>query len=493
MLSIWERLRRVLRWEWTLAIRHRGIWISTLGMMLLSLIAFELGRESFLVRSKKVVAAQRDNQNAISILKKSLSGEELNESESNTSRTDEQIRQLGLSPMLISHAAKVWTITSTPSPLAIFASGASSAWPDSYPMVGLSRSATLEKDSRLPPRGSLPGSFDLTFLLVAIAPLFIIAATYDLLASDKLSGTSMLVAVQATSISLIAFGRSILRGGIVIIPLLVLPTVLLFTLFFESANEILWMRGSLWIGSATLYLLGWMVLGVIVNGANQNPLSNAGFLLLGWIVVVFAIPMVFTFAIESTLPLKPYSALIHREKELNQAIEKESEQYATEFLSRLPSEVDREQISDEMAQYLAVQSQQLRAMEQEYELYQNNLLRRGEWQDIACWFSPVIAMQTASENLAGTSDRDNLQFARFVGKTHTETFEHFVPAMAANEDCSLELIDSIPSLEDDRLLTRLDPLPTGNALAALFTWLVVLTMIASWALRFHASTPPRSP
>ena len=131
------------------------------------------------------------------------------------------------------------------------------------------------------------GRLDLAFVAVVVAPLLLIALGYGLFASDRERGTARLVLAQAGSPIALLAARTLNRFALVLAPLLVASATLL-ALGPDLPHRV--PAALLWVGVATLGLLFWWGLILLVNSVRIGA-ETAALALVGlWVLTIFVLP-----------------------------------------------------------------------------------------------------------------------------------------------------------------------------------------------------------
>jgi len=152
------------------------------------------------------------------------------------------------------------------------------------------------------PLSLLDGRFDLAFVIVYLLPLVIIALSYSLLSAEREQGTLALVLSQPLTLSRFALGKLLLRGSLVIVPLLVF-NVIGAQWSAGGFGGGVWWRLLLWCAVVTGYGLFWLLAALAVNALGRGSATNALWLAAIWLAVVLVIPSLVNLAAVSLYPM----------------------------------------------------------------------------------------------------------------------------------------------------------------------------------------------
>lgn len=129
------------------------------------------------------------------------------------------------------------------------------------------------------------GNLDLSFVLLYLFPLLIIASCYSVWSADQEAGTWNMTRVQARKPAVLLWKSLVIRMGFVFSVFFVLIG-LAFVLLPLSINY----RFLLFVGTGIAYLLFWFGLCAFIISFNKNSSTNAILLLGCWILLAIILP-----------------------------------------------------------------------------------------------------------------------------------------------------------------------------------------------------------
>lgn len=144
---------------------------------------------------------------------------------------------------------------------------------------------------------ALPGRFDWAFVLVYLAPLFLILLLHDLFSGEREAGRHQFLAVMAQSSRGLWSRRVILRAGLLSVALL-LPFAV-GALLSGSGLAALAVAGV-----AAFYLLLWTMISIGVGRAGRRSLANAASLAALWLFLTLVAPGLALLAINGAIPVR---------------------------------------------------------------------------------------------------------------------------------------------------------------------------------------------
>jgi hypothetical protein len=138
-----------------------------------------------------------------------------------------------------------------------------------------------------------PGAdLDLAHVIVYFLPLVIVSLAYGVLADDRASGVLALTCAQPISPRLLVIARCAMRGGLVVVPVVMVMNVLLFV----SANRVpagrVVVPALMASAACVLYGIIWLAAAVIVNRGRTSAAANLLALVGAWLVWLLLVPTV---------------------------------------------------------------------------------------------------------------------------------------------------------------------------------------------------------
>lgn len=305
------------------------------------------------------------------------------------------------------------------------------------------------------------GAFDLSFVLVYLYPLLIIALSYNVLSSERENGTQVLLLSQPVSIRQFVIGKILLRGilvigvaaGISLLGLLVTNTDII-------AQADSWRIGVLGIILA-LYGAFWFALAVVVNAFGKKSSTNALVMLASWIALVLIAPAAVNLLAKSIYPLPPRIELV-------QALRKASDQAIAQSGFQRPYRPDLLRKGEEAAFegtnfdfYSKLLPLEQEGERRAFPVFDRFDSRRRAQQQLTGRFkylSPAAVTQLALIELANHSAENFNDFNAQVGRYHEAWRNFFLPKVMANQLLTREEMLSVPRFsyvpEPDRIVAN---------------------------------------
>ena len=184
-----------------------------------------------------------------------------------------------------------------PAPLAFAALGMRDVSPYIMRVRALGLEAQIYDGDTFNPELALPGRFDFAFVLVFLAPLFVIALFHDLVSSEREAGR------QRTLDALSRGGKALWRRRTALRFVLVWAAL---ALPFSVAGPIEGVAPStllIVLALITAYLFFWVGIAALVGRLRWSSVANAATLAAAWLVLVLVVPTLANVAINRAIPV----------------------------------------------------------------------------------------------------------------------------------------------------------------------------------------------
>lgn len=204
-------------------------------------------------------------------------------------------------------------------------------------MTRISRRRTqADKTGFENPLSFLAGRFDLSFVIVYLFPLIILALSYNMLSGEREQGTLQLLLSQPIGLRSIALGKAALRA-LVIFGLVALTP--LIGLILSGAD---WRGGGflprllLWVVAVAVYGVFWVALALIVNARGASSATNAVALAACWLLLALIIPSMLNVTVSSLYPVPSRAELITALRGANLDMRRDGSRLLSEFYQDHP-------------------------------------------------------------------------------------------------------------------------------------------------------------
>ncbi|MEM1187566.1 MAG: DUF3526 domain-containing protein [Pseudomonadota bacterium] len=302
------------------------------------------------------------------------------------------------------------------------------------------RSDTLFKNYQIDnPERLQRGVFDLSFVVVVVAPLLLIGLGYGLFSEDRDSGAARLILVQSGGIDRLLAARSFNRLALVATPLLI-ATIILLAMGPEWAGRP--GAAALWLISAWIGLLFWWAIILLINLTRFSAETAALALLAIWVVLVFVAPPLVDAIARSVHPppSRMDQIIASRSAELDA-----TKKYANDHPSDGLPEVQR--VKDVIAEYHRISLAHERSIRPMSERFDERLAHQQEFSERLQLLSPPMALAATLADISGTGVNSYVPLRR-AAKEYLGNYQKALSrGIADNRLFTLADHDALPSFE----------------------------------------------
>ncbi len=320
-----------------------------------------------------------------------------------------------------------------------------------YRLTGMSLHYQLFENELANPVNLMAGNFDLSFVLVYLLPLLIIAFCYGLFSVEKENGTLALLQIQTVSI------RNIIqvRLGFYFVLIVGLAVFISFVGLCISANPFSAQNivpATAWLFATILYCAFWFgMLFLIISfkkSAAFSAISAVGFWLLFLIIVPSVLNMIVT--IKYPLNSTTLAGLTRRTGLENENDEQEMERIIMEFFDHKPelagskSLIKNNRLPKAYAAFTSlkdVHNQQL------VDNYNAQVVNRNRWASSYFWLSPAVVMQELLAKITQTDLHTFLRFQDDLVGFHRQITDFYFTRLFWDKPISLEDYAKLPVFE----------------------------------------------
>ncbi len=332
--------------------------------------------------------------------------------------------------------------------ISLIATGQSDMYADLVKPTLSGEDFTLNFTEMTSPVQLMFGSFDLSFVLIYLLPLIVIAFSFDLLSGERERGTLRLLAAQPLEVFNWLMQKTALRFGL----LASITAVSLLSALAVSGVSLTQNAAAVsqFLLLSLAYLLFWFGLAWLVNLAGKSSAQNAVSLLALWVGIVLLIPSVLSQLASSLHPAPSRTRMIHEMRSLKAEAEKEQDQILAEYLRNHP-ELAVENAADPATaygwwqRYFAAQDLIKQKLEPLFSQYDRQLALQQAQADRFRFASPAILMQEGLSELAKTSTRHYQGYREQVIAFAAEWRAFFIPMIFKNQDFTQEHLAALPA------------------------------------------------
>jgi ABC-2 type transport system permease protein len=275
------------------------------------------------------------------------------------------------------------------------------------------------------PTNLLFGNFDLSFVVVFLFPLLIIAFTHNLISSEQESGTWQLLRSQPISALKIVGWRLALRFALVfaaaILMLLAgcLATGARLDERFAAACLLTFVYFAFWFGVAALVIS-------FGRGSTFNALSLLGV----WIFLVLLAPAVLSSVVSTVFPVsESMETAVEQREGYHEKWDKPKRDTMNRFYQKYPefAHVPIPEDRFSWGWYYAMQQMGDEEAADARGRFRQKLEQRSRFTSRAAWFLPPVAAQLRFNDIAETDLKNHLRYLDSVRDFHEKIRRTFYP------------------------------------------------------------------
>ena len=367
-------------------------------------------------------------------------------------------------------AAAYYTFHATwdaPSPAAFLALGLRDAAPYVLRVRALALQAQLHEGESFNPELALAGRFDFAFVLVYLAPLFLIALLYDLVSGERRSGrlgTLLAMSGAGRRLWLRRAGlRTALVFGCLALPVLAgglgngtAPTALATALVVTAA-----------------YLAVWGGLALMVATRSGSSAANATALMGCWAVLTLVLPAIANAALARAVPVHQGVALMLAQRQaVHGAWDLPPEATMEKFFRTHPEWRHTAPLPSgfHWKWYYAFQQLGDESVAPQVAAYREGLLARQEWTTRLGWLLPAVGVQAVLHRQADTDLQAQLAYQDRIADFHARLRAYYYPYLFDDVRFGPRDFAAQPRFSP---AARFGEMPLGPLLGLVLTGLVV--------------------
>ncbi|WP_298424280.1 DUF3526 domain-containing protein [uncultured Kordia sp.] len=433
-------LRYNFKYEWLLLIRNR--WIQLLSILLFLLFGFAVynGIQKVEARQTNINTAlsefSEEETETISVLDSIDKGYKVNKSR--WLIPSRPIVIGNLLPRVVNMPAK---------PTAFIATGQSDLFAHYVKPMVTGDDLSMSYTEMTSPVQLLFGSFDLAFVIIYLLPLLIIAFSFNVLASERESGTLKLLASQPIRIRIWVLQKLGLRFFWLIL-CITITLVIVFAIFsFDFVAN--WTSLVVLLSYIIVYALFWFVLAFATNIWIHSSAKNAVALIGFWVFFVLLSPSILNQLSNSLYPMPSRTIMLNQMRTLKAEAAKKQDEILDSYLRDHPEYAmnDSTQAPSFYHKYMATQNlvkEELRPVVEKFEIQIKN---QQQWAHTFSWLSPALTAQNGLNTLAGTSEKDYQAFRNQSLTFAQEWRNFFLPFLFKNKEFKKSDYKNLPSFE----------------------------------------------
>jgi len=297
------------------------------------------------------------------------------------------------------------------------------------------------------------GTFDLSFVVIFLLPIFILALTYDLLSGERENGTLALIQAQRVSMQKFVAAKACARVA-VFMAVVVICGLIVFVYSMTSSVGFSWadsaLRLLLWFGAVLAYSLFWFALGVRVNTLGKSSETNATILASAWLCLVIIVPTFVSLVATTVYPAPSRMTLKVAQRDAFAAAEANLEETKKKFYVDHADMVPEKDMTEYTLSFLARQEAMDKAVEPVFQRFERQKERQETLVGGFQFASPAIIVQLALNDISGTGTARFSNYLRQVYTYHAERKAYFLPKYINRQIMTSSMYYEFPRFEYQR-------------------------------------------
>jgi len=332
-----------------------------------------------------------------------------------------------------------------PGPLAFAALGMRDVSPFILRVRSLGLEAQIHDGDTFNPELALPGRFDWAFVLVFLAPLFVIALFHDLVSGEREAGR------QRTLEALPRGGKALWRrrtGLRLALLWALLGVPFAIAAIAEGAGAVAIATALLLTGA---YLLFWVGVAALVGRLRWSSTANAAALAGLWLVLVLVVPTLAHVVINRAIPVAQGAEIALAQRDaVNGAWDIPREETMDRFYANHPEWADSAPLGPEFHYkwYLAFHQNGDESVAPQVRAYRTGLEGRDQAARALGWVLPPVGVQALLTRLADTDLTAQLAYQDRIRAFHERLRIFYYGYLFTDRPFTAEDFERAPRWED---------------------------------------------
>lgn len=332
-------------------------------------------------------------------------------------------------------------------PAAIYSLGQTDVLPiDQGVTISTLQRTKADKTGFENPLSFLAGRFDLSFVVVYLLPLFVLALSFNLLSNEREQGILQLLLSQPLKLKNLLTAKIAAQFALVF-ALVVAVTLIGVLLSVKDFSADFWARSLLWILLVAVYAAFWFALAAFVNSFGFSSSTNAVVAASAWLVLVLILPSLLNVAAQAAYPVPSRNEMISAVRSVNLDMRRDGKRLLEEHYQDHPElmpKTGKADTEDFGLAFVYIQREQKKRVDELEDKFAAQLAAQQNLVKTFRFLSPSIIAQEASNDIAG-SGLERFQHFRAQVKEFDKTWAgYFVPRIFRQEFLTAADFDTIP-------------------------------------------------
>lgn len=333
---------------------------------------------------------------------------------------------------------------------AIFSLGQSDVLPlDAGVSVSTLQRTKAEKTGFENPLSFLAGRFDLSFVVVYLLPLLVLALSFNILSSEREQGILHLLLSQPLKLRKLLTAKVFAQFILMFSLVAAISVIGIFMWHREIASDFL-PRILLWILLMAIYMLFWFALAAFINSFGYSSSTNAVISAACWLLMVLILPSLMNIIVSVAYPVPSRNELISAVRGVNLDMRRDGSRLLAEHFQDHPELMPKDgkaAVNDFGLAFVYIQREQKKRIDELEDRFALQLAKQQNLVKTLRFLSPSVIAQEASNDIAGTGLERFQDFRGQVKEFDRHWADFFLPKIYRMERLTLEEFDKIPRFQ----------------------------------------------
>ncbi len=300
------------------------------------------------------------------------------------------------------------------------------------------------------PLSFLAGHFDLSFVMVYLLPLFILALSFNVLSGERENGILQILLSQPLKLKNLLTAKITAQFSLIF--LLVLLAVLGGFLIsgISLSAEGFWAKAFLWTVVVFAYMLFWFSLAVFINSYGYSSATNAVAAAAVWLILVLVLPSLLNILVSVIYPVPPRTETISAIRGVNLDMRRDGKKLLAEHYQDHPELMPKEgekAFEDFGLAFVHIQREQKKRVVEVEERFAEQVANQQNLVQKLGLISPSVIAQEAFNEIAGTGLNRYRHFRLQVKEFDRQWTDFFLPRIYKMDSLTAKDFESIPRFE----------------------------------------------
>lgn len=299
------------------------------------------------------------------------------------------------------------------------------------------------------PLSFLTGKIDLSFVIVYLLPLLVLAVSFNLLSGERENGTLQLLLANPVALKTLLSAKIAAQFLILIAVFTAALTAGVAFAAFSSDPQF-WFRFLLLIVLVAVYGLFWFSLSAFINSFGLGSSTNAVIAAASWLILVLVLPSLLNVVISATYPVSPRSEVVSAIRGVNLDMRRDGEKLLNEFYQDHPELIPKDGTTDTKDFGLAfvyIQREQKRRVSEVEARFDEQLRKQQSLVRTLRFLSPSVIAFESVNDISGTGLERYSRFRQQTREFDQVWDEYFTVKIFRNELLTVGDFDQLPRFQ----------------------------------------------